>query len=199
MSLWKRFLKRSFDIFFSGTVLLLTWPILLIVSIAIKSTSEGPIIFKQKRVGRHGRIFDLCKFRTMYLVKDSDSTVTVRGDKRITPLGTHLRRWKLDELPQFWNVLKGDMSVVGPRPDVPGYADKLTRDDRVILTVRPGITGPATLKYRNEEEILAKQPNPERYNDEVIFPDKVKINREYIQNYSFWRDLQYIWQTMFGR
>jgi lipopolysaccharide/colanic/teichoic acid biosynthesis glycosyltransferase len=199
MSLWEKFLKRCFDIFFAGTVLFLTWPILLIVSIAIKSTSEGPIIFRQARVGKRGRIFDLYKFRTMYSVKDSDSTVTVRGDNRITPLGVHLRRWKLDELPQFWNVLTGDMSVVGPRPDVPGYADKLTGDDRIILTIRPGVTGPATLKYRNEEEILAQQPDPERYNNEVIFPDKVRINREYIDNYSLMRDIRYIIKTAIGK
>lgn len=198
MSLWEKFLKRCFDIFFAGAVLLLTWPILLIVSIAIKYASDDPIIFRQARIGKSGRIFDLYKFRTMYSVKNSDSTITVRGDKRITPLGTHLRRWKLDELPQFWNVLKGDMSVVGPRPDVPGYADKLTSDDRIILTIRPGVTGPATLKYRNEEEILAQQANPERYNDEVIFPDKVRINREYIQNYHFAKDIKYIIQTALG-
>lgn len=199
MSLWEKFLKRCFDIFFAGVVLLLTWPILLIVSIAIKCTSDGPIIFRQKRIGKRGRIFDLHKFRTMYSVKNSDSTVTVRGDKRITPLGVHLRRWKLDELPQFWNVFKGDMSVVGPRPDVPGYADKLTGADRITLTILPGITGPATLKYRNEEEILAQQPDPERYNDEVIFPDKVRINREYIDNYSFIRDIRYIIKTAIGK
>lgn len=196
--MWKKFLKRYFDIFFAGTLLFLTWPILLIVSIAIKSTSDGPIIFRQKRVGKCGRMFDLYKFQTMYSVKDSDPTITVRGDKRITPLGVHIRRWKLDELPQFWNVLKGDMSVVGPRPDVPGYADKLTGDDRIILSIRPGVTGPATLKYRNEEEILAQQPDPERYNNEVIFPDKVRINREYIQNYHFAKDIKYIIQTALG-
>jgi lipopolysaccharide/colanic/teichoic acid biosynthesis glycosyltransferase len=135
----------------------------------------------------------------MYSVKHSDSTVTVRGDKRITPLGAHLRCWKLDELPQFWNVLKGDMSVVGPRPDVPGYADKLTGDDRIILTIRPGVTGPATLKYRNEEEILAQQPDLKRYNNEVIFPDKVRINKEYVDNYSFMRDIRYIIKTAIGK
>lgn len=199
LSLYERSLKRCFDIFSAGTVLLLTWPILLIVSIAIKCTSEGSIIFRQKRVGKRGRIFNLYKFRTMYSVKDFDSTVTVRGDTRITPLGTHLRRWKLDELPQFWNVLKGDMSIVGPRPDVPGYVDKLTGDDGIILTIRPGVTGPATLKYRNEEEILAQQPDPERYNDEVIFPDKVRINREYIDNYSFMGDIRYIIKTAIGK
>ena len=196
--MWKKLLKRCFDIFFAGIVLFLTWPILIIVSIAIKFTSDGPIIFRQTRVGKNGKIFYLYKFRTMYLVKDSVSTITVRGDKRITPIGVHLRRWKLDELLQFWNVFKGDMSVVGPRPDVPGYADKLSGDDRIILAIRPGITGPATLKYRNEEEILAQQSNPNRYNDEVIFPDKVRINREYIKNYQFFKDIKYIVQTAMG-
>ncbi len=198
MSLWEKFLKRCFDIFFAGTVLFLIWPILLIVSITIKCTSKGSIIFRQARVGKRGRIFDLYKFRTMYLVKGSDSTITVRGDNRITPLGAHLRRWKFDEVPQFWNVLMGDMSVVGPRPDAPGYADKLTGDDRIILSIRPGVTGPATLKYRNEEEILVQQPDPERYNNEVIFPDKVRINREYIQNYHFAKDIKYIIKTALG-
>ena len=194
-----RFIKLCFDMAFAASVLLLTWPVMLIAAAAIKSTSEGDVFFRQVRVGRKGRIFEVCKFRTMHMVKESESTVTVRGDERITSLGRVLRRWKLDELPQFWNVLKGEMSVVGPRPDVPGYADHLQGDDRIILELRPGITGPATLKYRNEEEILAAQPDPERYNDEVIFPDKVRINREYIRDYCFAGDMKYIIQTALGR
>jgi len=125
------------------------------------------------------------------------STITTAQDARITRLGAFFRRTKLDELPQLWNVLKGEMSFVGPRPDVPSYVDYLQGEDRMILSVRPGITGPATLKYRNEEELLAQQTDPETYNREVIFPDKVRLNRQYVENYSFWADLAYIWQTIF--
>jgi lipopolysaccharide/colanic/teichoic acid biosynthesis glycosyltransferase len=132
-------------------------------------------------------------------VNHDGSSVSVAGDARITPLGEKLRRYKLDELPELWNVLIGDMSFVGPRPDVPGYADALTGDDREVLKLRPGITGPASLKYRNEEELLAKVEDPQRYNDEVIFPDKVRLNRYYLHHYSFWMDLKMIFATVLGR
>lgn len=131
-------------------------------------------------------------------VPSINTTVTALNDPRITPLGHFLRKTKIDELPQLINVFLGHMSFVGPRPDVAGFADKLTGEDRIILWVRPGITGPATLKYRKEEEFLAGQDDPERYNDEVIFPDKVRLNREYVANYSFWKDIKYIYQTIFG-
>lgn len=143
-----------------------------------------------------GKLFDVVKLRTMRDVAGIDTTATTRTDPRITKGGAFLRRFKLDELPQLWNVLTGDMSFVGPRPDVPGFADKLTGKDRIILSVRPGITGPATLKYKDEEEILAKQKNPDRYNREVIWPEKVTINREYIENYSFFKDIYYIFKTI---
>ena len=123
-------------------------------------------------------------------VAHSGSSVSVKGESRITPLGAVLRKYKLDELPELWNVLIGDMSLVGPRPDVPGYADRLEGEDRRMLLLKPGITGPASLKYRNEEELLAEQENPQRYNDEVLFPDKVRINIEYLDNWSFGKDIK---------
>jgi lipopolysaccharide/colanic/teichoic acid biosynthesis glycosyltransferase len=175
-------------------------PVLIIIALAIKISSGGPVFYKQDRVGLNGTMFKLYKFRTM--VNDADLTgtsVTVKNDPRITVLGKVLRNLKLDELPQFINVLKGDMSVVGPRPDVPGFADALTGEDRIILTVRPGITGPATIKYRNEEDLLAKQADPYRYNMEVIYPDKVSLGREYAKNYNLWKDMAYIFQTIFIR
>ena len=132
-------------------------------------------------------------------VSHSGSSVSVKGENRITPLGVVLRKYKLDELPELWNVLIGDMSFVGPRPDVPGYADKLKGEDRRILLLKPGITGPASLKYRNEEELLAEQENPQKYNDEVLFPDKVRINIEYLDNWSFWHDIKIIIYTVLGK
>lgn len=157
----------------------------------------GPVIFKQKRVGRDGKLFTMYKFRSM-TVGHGGSSVSVAGESRITPFGAKLRRYKLDELPELWNVLIGEMSFVGPRPDVPGYADQLKGKDREVLKLRPGITGPASLKYRNEEEMLAKQTDPQRYNDEVIFPDKVRINLYYLNNYSFIKDIEMIFCTVLG-
>ncbi len=159
---------------------------------------DGPAIFKQKRVGQHGKLFTIYKLRTMVPIAGG-SFVSVKGDSRITPLGAFFRKYKLDVLPELWNVLTGDMSFVGPRPDVPGYADKLKGDDREILRLKPGITGPASLKYANEEELLAKQEDPVKYNDEVIFPDKVRINRQYLKNRSFWLDLKFIFLTLLRR
>lgn len=159
---------------------------------------DSPAFFTQKRVGRNGKLFTMYKFRSM-TVNHSGSSVSVVGESRITPLGAKLRKYKIDELPELWNVLIGDMSFVGPRPDVPGYADALTGEDREVLKLRPGITGPASLKYRNEEELLALQSDPVKYNDEVIFPDKVRINRYYLHNYSFWKDIQMIFCTVLGR
>lgn len=157
----------------------------------------GPAIFTQKRIGRDGKLFTMYKFRSM-TVGHGGSSVSVAGESRITPLGAKLRKYKLDELPELWNVLIGDMSFVGPRPDVPGYADKLEGEDRLILKLRPGITGPASLKYKNEEEILAKVDNPQKYNDEVIYPDKVKINLEYYYHHSLMGDIKLIIQTVCG-
>lgn len=170
---------------------------MLVVAVLIAVRMPGgPVLFRQQRVGRNGRLFTLVKFRTMLPSAPGATTVSVAGDARITPLGATLRRWKLDELPELWNVLRGDMSFVGPRPDVPGYADRLTGDDRRVLRLRPGITGPATLKYRNEEQLLAACPDPVAYNDNVIFPDKVKINLAYLDNRSFTGDLNIILCTL---
>ncbi|MBQ9191931.1 MAG: sugar transferase [Bacteroidaceae bacterium] len=192
-------LKYLFDKSVSFVGLLVLWPVLLVVAILIRvKMPGGPVLFTQQRVGRHGKVFRIYKFRTM-TVDHGGSSVSVRGEARITPLGVHLRRWKLDELPELWNVLKGDMSFVGPRPDVPGYADQLKGDDRRILQLRPGITGPATLKYRDEEELLARVEDPIRYNDEVIFPDKVRLNLYYVDHYSFVKDLQMIFCTLLGK
>ena len=157
----------------------------------------GPAIFKQKRVGKEGKLFTMYKFRSM-TVGHGGSSVSVAGESRITPLGAKLRKYKLDELPELWNVLIGDMSFVGPRPDVPGYADKLQGEDRLILNLRPGITGPASLKYKNEEEILSQVEDPQKYNDEVIYPDKVKINLEYYYHHSLMGDIKLIIQTVCG-
>lgn len=191
--------KYFFDRIISLLGLLLLWPVMLVIALLVKIRMPGgPAIFSQQRVGKDGRLFTMYKFRTMS-PDGGGSTVSVAGDARITPLGAQLRRYKLDELPQLWNVLRGDMSFVGPRPDVPGYADQLQGEDREMLLLRPGITGPASLKYRNEEEILASVPDPERYNDEVIFPDKVRINRYYLHHYSFWMDLRFIVATVTGR
>jgi lipopolysaccharide/colanic/teichoic acid biosynthesis glycosyltransferase len=181
---------------FFGLILLL--PILIICSIIIAiKMPNGPIIFKQKRVGQYGRLFTMYKFRTMKN-NHHGSSISIAGENRITPIGAFLRKYKIDELPELWNVLIGDMSLVGPRPDVPGYADVLEGKNREILKLKPGITGPASLKYRNEEDILAQQDNPQKYNDEVIYPDKVRINLEYLHQWSFWNDLVIIYKTIVG-
>ena len=190
-------IKRTFDICSSLIGLLVLSPLLILFSIAIKISSCGPVFFLQKRVGKDGKLFTLIKFRSMIVEHDNISTATARGDARITKIGEFLRKYKLDELPELWNVIKGEMSLVGPRPDVPGYADKLVGRDRDILKLRPGITGAASIKYVNEEEILASQENPQKYNDEVIFPDKVKVNLDYYENQSFWLDIKIIFATIF--
>lgn len=193
------FVKYIFDRFVSLLGLLVLFPLLVVVAAVIKcKMPNGSVIFKQQRVGKNGRLFTMYKFRSM-LVGHGGSSISVAGESRITPLGAKLRKYKLDELPELWNVLIGDMSFVGPRPDVPGYADMLKGSDREILRLRPGITGPASLKYRNEEELLAKQENPQKYNDEVIFPDKVRINRYYLYHYSFVKDIQIIICTVLGK
>lgn len=212
------FLKWIFDRVVSFIGLLILWPILLLVTILIKiKMPGGPAFFIQERVGKDGKLFKCHKFRTM-TVKHSGSTVSVAGDSRITPLGAKLRHYKLDELPGLWDVLRGKMSFVGPRPDVPGYADKLVGDDRDVLKLRPGITGPATLKYRHEDEYLANarrlvsnlnvdhdlnslsdQEMAVWYNDNVIYPDKVRLNCYYYHHYSFIKDIQMIFCTVLGK
>ena len=206
-------LKFIFDRVVSFVGLLFLWPLLLLLVILVKiKMPGGPAFFVQKRVGRNGKLFDCHKFRTM-TVKHNGSTVSVAGDSRITPFGATLRHYKLDELPGLWDVLIGNMSFVGPRPDVPGYADALEGDDREVLKLRPGITGPATLKYRHEDEMIAdyvvkqqaigdSRPMQEiavEYNDKVIYPDKVRINRYYLHHYSFIKDIQMIFCTVLGK
>lgn len=206
-------IKYIFDRLVAAFGLLLLWPLLLIVAILVKvKMPGGPAFFVQKRVGLNGKLFKCHKFRTM-TVKHNGSTVSVAGDSRITPLGAKLRHWKLDELPGLWDVLIGNMSFVGPRPDVPGYADLLKGDDRRVLQLRPGITGPATLKYRLEDEMISEyvakkqaigdtRPMQEiavEYNDTVIYPDKVRLNLYYLDHYSFLKDFQMILCTVFGK
>ena len=218
-------LKFLFDRIVSFLGLLFLWPVLIIVALLVKiKMPGGPAFFVQKRVGKGGKLFKCHKFRTMIPVKYSEgsnakkgdkawSTVSVAGDSRITPLGAKLRHYKLDELPELCDVLIGKMSFVGPRPDVPGYADQLQGDDRDVLKLRPGITGPATLKYRLEDEMIAEyvaqrqkegdtrdaQDIAVEYNDTVIYPDKVRLNCYYYRNYSFVKDIQMLFCTVLGR
>ena len=175
-------------------------PVFLIVAILIKKRMPGgPVIFKQKRVGQYGKLFTVYKFRSMKVAGEGKTSIASKEENRITPLGKKLRRYKLDELPELWNVLKGDMSFVGPRPDVPGYADKLKGKDRDILKLKPGITGPASLKYRQEEDLLNTVENPQEYNDKIIYPDKVRLNLYYLEHYSFCKDIEMIVCTVLGR
>ena len=196
--MYLQFGKRIFDLTIALLGLIILAVPMALIAISIWIASGSPILFTQERVGKGGEIFNVKKFRTMSVRSVEDTSITVAGDSRVTPIGSYLRRWKLDELPQLWNVLVGEMSLVGPRPDVPGYADKLQGDDRKLLLLRPGITGPATLAYRNEEEILAKVSDPVQYNNEIIYPDKVRINLEYMEKCSLMQDLKYILETMGG-
>lgn len=220
-------IKFLFDRVVAFFGLLCLWPVILVTAILVKvKMPGGPVFFVQKRVGKDGKLFDCHKFRSM-TVKHSGSTVSVAGDSRITPFGAKLRHYKIDELPGLWDVLVGNMSFVGPRPDVPGYADRLTGSDRDILNLRPGITGPATLKYRLEDEMIAAfvadiragkyeelkkavavipdfsgmsdQEIAVWYNDNVIYPDKVRLNCYYYHHYSFIKDIQMILATVTGK
>jgi len=191
--------KRCFDIVVSFLGLASTWWIILPAFIIATIDTRKYGFFTQLRIGMNGKHFQVIKIRTMRDIPSFTTCVTTSQDPRITRFGKFLRKTKIDELTQLINVFLGQMSVVGPRPDVPGFADSLNGEDRIFLSIRPGITGPATLKYRNEEELLAQQQDPEQYNLKVIFPDKVRINLEYIETYSFWKDIKYIFQTIFGR
>ena len=190
-------MKRLFDFITSLIGLMVLFPIFIIVSLLVKISSGGPVFFVQKRIGKNGKIFQMIKFRSMIVIQNSNSTISVKGDVRITKIGAFLRKFKLDELPELWNVLKGDMSLVGPRPDVCGYADDLIGEDRKILELRPGITGIASLKYYDEEDVLATQDNPLKFNDEVIYPDKVRLNLDYYYNNNLWIDIKIIFATIF--
>lgn len=206
-------LKWLFDRVVAFVGLLILWPVLVVVAVFIKiKMPGGPAFFIQERVGKDGRLFWCHKFRTM-AVKHNGSPISVAGDSRITPLGAKLRHYKLDELPGLWDVLIGNMSFVGPRPDVPGYADKLEGEDRDVLKLRPGITGPATLKYRLEDEMISDYIAKKRkdgdirpmqeiaveYNDTVLYPDKVRLNCYYYRHYSFVKDIQMILCTVLGK
>lgn len=191
-------LKRLFDITASFFGLVVFLPIIAVcwVIAAIETRSNG--FFVQKRIGQHGKIIHVVKIKTMKPARGDRSPIAAQNLASITRSGAIFRRYKLDELPQLFNVLAGQMSFVGPRPDVPGYADKLTGEDRIVLALTPGITGPASIKYKDEEEILASVDDPASYNDKVIWPDKVRINKEYYFNYSFAKDIQYITKTILG-
>ena len=189
------FFKWCFDRIVALLGLIVLFLPLLVIAILIKIDSKGPAFFMQKRIGKNGSPFKICKFRTMLHQSEGD-TVTTADDPRITRMGHWLRHSKVDCLTELVNVLIGQMSFVGPRPDVPGYADQLQGDDRRILQLRPGITGPASIKYRDEEELLAQQADPKTYNDNVIWPDKVKINLQYLDNWSFFGDIKLIFKTV---
>ena len=189
------FFKWCFDRIVALVGLVVLFLPLLAIAIFIKIDSKGPVFFMQKRIGKDGKPFRIFKFRTMYDQAEGD-TVTTADDPRITRMGHWLRHSKVDCLTELVNVFIGQMSFVGPRPDVPGYADQLQGDDRRILQLRPGITGPASIKYRNEEELLAQQADPKTYNDTVIWPDKVKINLQYLDNWSFFGDIKLIFKTV---
>jgi lipopolysaccharide/colanic/teichoic acid biosynthesis glycosyltransferase len=191
-------MKRLFDILLSVLLIFFLFPVFAITTFVLLLSEPGksPLFF-QYRVGRNGKLFSLIKFRTMTSSEIGNSTITTSNDARITKIGRFLRRNKIDELPALFNVLAGDMSVVGPRPDVPGYADRLIGEDRIILTLRPGITGPASLKYSDEELILSQVEDPIWHNDNVIWPDKVMINRDYANNNSLYKDIVIILKTIF--
>ena len=187
-------IKRLFDIFFSVIAILVFAPIFSIISILILIFDNGPIIFKQKRIGHKN--FTIYKFRTLPITTQNVPSIYL--DKiKITTIGKLLRRTNADELPQLLNILKGDMSFVGPRPDVPGYADLLKGNNRNILKLRPGITSRASIKYANEEKILLDQEDPIAYNNDVIFPDKVKMNLNYYENNNIWIDIKIIFATLY--
>ena len=192
-------IKYIFDRVFSLILLVILFPVLLVIYIIHKiRMPKGRFLYRQVRVGKDGKLFRIFKIRTLADNSEAGGSVTIAGDERVLPFGRWLRESKVDTFLELINILIGDMSFVGPRPDVPGYADKLVGDDRRILAIRPGLTGPASIKYRHEDRILAQQSDPKKYNDEVIWPDKVKINLEYYENWSVWRDISILWQTVFG-
>ncbi len=198
LSRTERLFKRTFDIVMALFVIALSWWVVLLAWFIASVETKSNGLFRQKRIGREGKPFTLYKIKTMKALDGVDTTVTTSQDKRITKSGAFFRKFKIDELPQLFNVLFGSMSFVGPRPDVPGFADKLEGEDRHILSLRPGITGPASLKYKEEEQLLAEQKDPERYNREVIWPDKVKINLDYLKSWSLKKDIIYIIRTVTG-
>ncbi len=192
----QRFVKRTFDFFAALFGLLVTGPFIVLAAVIARLDTGASGFFRQERTGLNGSSFEVIKIRTMRAI--AGTTVTTTHDPRITRVGHWFRKLKIDELPQLWNVLKGDMSFVGPRPDVKEYTDLIQGEDKAILAIRPGITGPASIQFRNEQELLAEQADPETYNKEVIFPEKIRINNEYIKSYSFVGDIRYIIETIVG-
>lgn len=193
------FLKFLFDRVLSFLGLIVLSPFFLVLFVIHKiKMPDGSFFYRQVRIGKDAKPFRIFKIRTMKENSERGGSISVYDDERILPFGKWLRETKIDTLFELINILIGDMSFVGPRPDVPGYADKLEGDDRRMLRLRPGITGPASLKYRHEDKILAMQPDPQRYNDEVIYPDKVKINLQYLDNWSIFLDVKILWKTFFN-
>ncbi len=190
-------LKRIIDLFASFFGLIILSPVIFFAWLIASFEVKGNGFFSQSRIGKNGKPFRLIKIKTMQTIDNFKSTITTKDDPRITFSGKLFRKTKIDELPQLWNVFCGDMSLVGPRPDVKGFADQLKGDERLILTVRPGITGPASIEFKDEEEILASKSNPEKYNKEVIYPKKVQLNLDYIRNWTLLGDLKYILKTLF--
>ena len=199
MNIFDRIIKSTFDFIFSLISLIIVSPIILLAWLVASIETRSNGFYFQRRVGKKGKLFILVKIKTMKEVKGVKTNVTQQNDERITKSGSFFRKTKIDELPQLWNVLFGQMSFVGPRPDIIGYADRLIGEDKIIISIRPGITGPASIKYKNEESLLSRNQHPQKYNDEVIWPDKVKINRDYVKKWSFWKDMYYIYLTMIGR
>ena len=191
-------IKRLFDIILSFVGIIILIPVFIIVSILIKIDSSGPVFFLQERVGLNGKLFKIIKFRSMKINQDVSLTITIENDKRITKIGKYLRRYKIDEIPELINVFIGNMSFVGPRPDVPGYADLLEGENRNILKLRPGITSRASIKYANEEMLLLNHDDPIAFNNKVIFPDKVKMNLNYYENNNIWIDIKIIFATLYA-
>lgn len=190
-------IKRLFDLVVGTTLLVVTAPVMLVAAIAVRLSSPGPAVFRQRRVGRHGREFDILKFRTMRLAREPGREITVSQDSRITPVGATLRKWKIDELPQLLNVVRGEMSLVGPRPDVPSYVARYPENlRRAVQSVRPGITDRASIKYRNENDLLAGQADPERYYLDVILPDKLALGAAYAARPTVTEDIRIIMATL---
>lgn len=189
-------MKRLFDIVASGCGLIVLSPLFVILAIWIKCDSKGPVFYRQVRVGRHNKDFRIFKFRSMRVGADKQGLITVGGrDPRVTRSGYFIRKYKLDEFPQLINVFVGDMSLVGPRPEVRKYVDMYTEEQMRVLDVRPGITDLASIRYRNENELLEKAENPDQFYVDVIMQDKLAINLEYVANHSFWYDIKLIFQT----
>ena len=189
--------KRIFDLLFAFFGIIFFTPIFLVIIFLIKLDSKGSVFFLQSRIGLEGEVFNIIKFRTMNINQNSNSTITLKDDSRITRIGKYLRKYKLDELPELFNILLGEMSFVGPRPDVTGYADKLVGLDKNILKLKPGITSRASLKYANEEFLLTQVDDPISYNNNTIYPDKVRMNLNYYNNHNIWVDIKVIFATIY--